>query len=142
MTAGGPDWNSILDPDAAMAQLGAFKARVDRTAADTTAMSDRLARLRVTTEDGNGLAQVTIDSTGVLVDLRLSRRIQRVAPDTVARAVLSALRDARQTAAERSREIIEETMGPDSPAAQAIAERVERPLRRPEQDDTTPGSGR
>jgi hypothetical protein len=45
--------------------------------------------------------------------------------------VLTAVGNARRQAAERSREIIVETMGPDSVAGQAIADRVERQLREP-----------
>ena len=125
-TAASPDF---LDRDGARAYVRAGKSRIDRKAADTQAMSDRLAGLRVTAEDGNGIAEVTIDSTGVLVDLRLSERTQRVAPDAVSRAVMSALREARLKAAEQSRRIVEETMGSDSVAARAIADRVEQQLR-------------
>lgn len=121
----------LLDPDGAMDYLQAWKSRVDRMAADTQAMSDRLGELRVTAEDDNGLAEVTIDSTGALLDVRFSERIQRVAPEVVSRAVLSALRAARLTAAERSRQIITETVGSESVAARTIAERVERQLRGP-----------
>ena len=92
-------------------------------------MRDRLGRLRVTAEDGNGIAEVTIDSSGVLVDLRLTERTQRVAPEAVSRAVLGALREARRKAAEQSRRIITETMGVDSPAARAIADRLDDQLR-------------
>lgn len=126
----------FLDPDGASAYVQDWKARIDRKAADTQAMSDRLAGLRVTAEDDNGIAEVTIDSTGLLLDLRLSERTQRVAPDAVSRAVMSALQKARLKAAEQSRRIVEESMGSDSVAARAIADRVEQQLRA-----TAPGTG-
>jgi DNA-binding protein YbaB len=125
----------LLDPDGALDYLQAWKSRIDQMAADTQAMSDRLAELRVTASDDNGLAEVTIDSTGALIDVRFSDRIQRAAPDAVSRAVLSALRTARLAAAERSREIITETVGSESVAARAIADRVERQLRGADPDD-------
>jgi DNA-binding protein YbaB len=131
MTTGFPDGESLLDPDAARAYLRDWQSRIDRTAADTQAMSDRLAQLRVTAADANGLAEVTIDSTGVLVGLHLSDRIQRFAPDAVSRAVLSAVREARLKAADRSREIITETLGSESVAARTLTERVARQLREP-----------
>jgi DNA-binding protein YbaB len=120
MTAG------FLDPDDAADYLHDWKAKIDRKAADTQAVSDRLGRLRVSAEDGNGLTEVTIDSAGALVDIRFSERIQRVAPEAVARAVLAAHRAARRTAGERTRQIVADTLGSDSPAARAIAERMER----------------
>lgn len=84
----------ILDPDGAHARLVAWKGRIDKLAADTQAMSERLSGVRVSAVDPGGLTEVTVDSTGALVDLRLSDRIQRTAPDTVARAVLTTLAEA------------------------------------------------
>jgi DNA-binding protein YbaB len=128
MTAGFAGGGGLLDPDDANAYLQDWKGRVDRMAASTQAMSDQLQSLQVTAEDGDGLAEVTVDSTGVLVDVRFSERIQRVAPEVVSRGVMTAVRNARQKAAERSRQIVTDTMGSDSVAARAIAERVEQQL--------------
>jgi DNA-binding protein YbaB len=125
MTIETPD---ILDPDAAQAYLRGWKNRVDRMAADTRAMSERLGRLRVRGTDDNDLVEVTIDANGVLAGIRFTARIQRVAPEAVERAVMAALRSARLAAAHQAREIIAETMGPDSVAAQTIAARIERQL--------------
>ncbi|MFR9779616.1 YbaB/EbfC family nucleoid-associated protein [Micromonospora sp. MS34] len=119
----------MLDPDGAMDRLAAWKGRIDRLAADTRAMSDRLQELRVTVADGNGLCEVTVDSAGGLVDLRLGPRIQRVAPDVVARTVMDTIREARRQLADRSQEIIADTVGTESAAARAIAERVGQQLR-------------
>ncbi|MFI5890789.1 YbaB/EbfC family nucleoid-associated protein [Actinoplanes sp. NPDC051513] len=119
---------TFLDPDAADTYLQGWKARIDRMAADTKAMSDRLADLRVTASDDDGLVEVTIDSTGVLLDVRFHQRIQRAAPEAVSRALMSALRAARLKAADHTREIITETVGSESVAARTIAERVERQL--------------
>jgi DNA-binding protein YbaB len=125
MTVETPD---ILDPDSAQAYLRGWKSRVDRMAADTQTMSERLGQLRVRGSDDNDLVEVTIDSTGVLIGIRFTERIRRVAPEAVQRAVLHALRVARAAAAIQARQIIVDTMGPDSIAAQTIAERVERQL--------------
>lgn len=122
------DTPDILDPDGAQDYLRGWKSRVDRMAADTQAMSDRLGQLRVRGKDDNNLAEVTIDSNGVLVGISFTAGIQRVAPVAVEQAVMAAMRSARTTAARQAREIIIETMGPDSPAAQTIASRLARQL--------------
>jgi DNA-binding protein YbaB len=142
MTAAGPDWDRVLDPDSAREQLTAWKGEVDRLAAGTKAMADGLEQLRTTGRDGNDLAEVTIDSTGVLVDLHLTERIARVAPEVVSRAVMSALRVARQEAAGRAREIIAETVGTESVAARTIAEQVSRRLDVQDPDADPRGGGR
>ncbi|NMO50987.1 YbaB/EbfC family nucleoid-associated protein [Actinoplanes sp. TBRC 11911] len=120
---------NILDPDAAGVYLEDWQRRIEQKAAETRAMSDRLAALRVTTKDDNGLTEVTIDANGALLDVRFTDRIQRVAPDALARAVMGAVTDARRRAADQSRRIVTETMGEQSVAAHAIAERVEHQLR-------------
>jgi DNA-binding protein YbaB len=117
---------TILDPDGARERLAAWKGRIDKLAADTQAMSTQLQEVRVTAKDPAGLAEVTIDSTGVLVDLRLTDRIQRVTPDAVTKAIMATLGEARSKLAERSQEIIAATVGTDSPVGQAIAQSVTR----------------
>ncbi|MEH0985719.1 YbaB/EbfC family nucleoid-associated protein [Micromonospora sp. CPCC 205556] len=132
MDAGVAGGGGLLDPDGAMDRLAAWKGRIDKAAADTKAMSDRLQQLRVTAVDSNGLVEVTIDSAGALVDLRLGRQIQRVAPDVVARTIMDTIREAKVNLAARSQEIIAETMGTESTAARAIAERVGHQFRGPD----------
>lgn len=118
----------ILDPEAAQAYLRGWKTRVERMAADTQAMSERLGQLRVRGTDENDLVEVTIDANGVLTGIRFTPRVRRVAPEAVEQAVMAAIRSARLRAAGQAREIIVETMGPDSVAAQTIATRIERQL--------------
>ncbi|WP_238011776.1 YbaB/EbfC family nucleoid-associated protein [Dactylosporangium sp. AC04546] len=122
----------LLDPDGAMEQVAEWRGRIDRMAAETQAMSDRLRDLRMTAADPNGLCEVTVDVSGALVDLRLGQRIQRVAPDVVARTIMTTMQEAKARLAARSREVIEETM-PGSPTGRAIAERVGERLSEPGQ---------
>ncbi|MGK5684910.1 YbaB/EbfC family nucleoid-associated protein [Actinoplanes sp. URMC 104] len=114
----------LLDPDSSRDYLRDWKGRVDRAAAAAQAMSERLGDLRITAADGNGLVEVTIDSAGVLVDVRFSDRVQRVSPDVVSRAVMTAFGSARREAAERTRKVIDETVGPDSVAGRVIGQRL------------------
>jgi DNA-binding protein YbaB len=123
---------AFLDPDASREYLRSWKENVDRTAARAAAMSEQMERLRVTARDSNSLAEVTIDSAGVLVGLELTDRIHRFEPAVVARAVMSALREARATAAGRAHDIAVETMGPDSLSARVIADRMRQVLERPD----------
>jgi DNA-binding protein YbaB len=129
------DAQAFLDPDASREYLRSWKENVDRTAARAAAMSEQLERLRVTTRDGNDLAKVTIDSAGVLVGLELTDRIHRFEPAVVARAVMSALREARSQAADQAHDIAVETMGPDSLSARTTADRMRQALERPTGED-------
>lgn len=121
---------TILDPDGAREHLAEWKGRIDRMARDTEAMRQRLQDLRVTASDPNGLTEVSVDSTGALVGLRLTERIRQVAPDVVARTIMATFGEARNRLADQSKEVIAETVGTESPAARAIAESVDQHLRR------------
>ncbi|AOS64563.1 YbaB/EbfC family nucleoid-associated protein [Actinoalloteichus hymeniacidonis] len=119
----------ILDPGGARERLEAWKGRIDKLAADTQTMSSRLQAVRITTNDPTGLTEVTIDSTGSLVNLTLTDRIHRVPPTVVAETIMATLGRARTTLSEQSQEIIADTMGTESPTAQAVSASVGRQLR-------------
>jgi DNA-binding protein YbaB len=125
----------LLDPGGAMERLAAWKGRIDKLATDTKAMSERLQQLRVTATDANGMAEVTLDSSGVLVGLRLGRQIQRVSPEVVAATIMATIQQARAQLADRSQEIITSTLGEDSAAARDLAARVGEQLRGAEPGD-------
>jgi DNA-binding protein YbaB len=120
----------ILDPGGAREHLAAWKGRIDKMAENTEAMRRRLQGLRVTASDPSGMAEVSVDSTGALVGLRLTERIGRVSPDVVAQAIMATLGEARNRLADQSKEVIADTVGTESPAARAIADSVDRHLRR------------
>jgi len=123
-----------MDPDGARQRLEAWKGRIDKLATDTKAMSDRFESLQVTATDPEGIAEVTVDSAGSLVGLRLTRQMERSTPEVVARTIMDTIRRAKAELADRSQEIIEETVGTESHAARAIAQRVGQRLRGPEPD--------
>jgi DNA-binding protein YbaB len=130
----------VLSPDDARQRLEAWKGKIDKLAADTKAMSDRFQQLQVTRKDRDGMTEVTVDSTGALIGLRLTREIERSSPDVVAATIMSTIREAKAELAERTQEIVEETIGTDSAAGRAIAERVGERLRGPVPDDERPPS--
>ncbi|EIF00509.1 YbaB/EbfC family nucleoid-associated protein [Saccharomonospora glauca] len=121
--------HSILDPDSAKERLREWKDRIDKLAADTRTMSERLQGVRATATDPSGLVEVTIDSTGSLVDLKLTSKMQSTKPDVVAQTIMQTLAEAKNQLADQSQQIIAETVGTDSPAARAIAESVGNQLR-------------
>jgi DNA-binding protein YbaB len=125
----------VFDFDGAMERVSAWKGRIDRLAEDTKTMSDRLRDLRVTAVDENRLVEVSLDASGALVDLQLAPRAQRVAPDVLARTIMHMVGLARAKLAERSQEIIADTLGTESAAARAVAARVAQQLQPLDTDD-------
>lgn len=137
-----PDGGALLDPEAAKEWLSAWKGRIDELAAATGAMSERVQALRVTVTDPSGLAEVTVDSAGTLVDLRLGERMYQLAPEVVARTILDTVAEAKAEMAVRAQAVITETLGPDSVAGQEIARRLGEQLRGPDQPDEGDGAAR
>jgi DNA-binding protein YbaB len=125
----GPDRDAILDPEGALEHLAQWKDGIDRLASDTQLMSDRLQELRLTATDPEGLVTVTVDASGVLLDLTLDAKLRGRDPADLARTILDTVSTARRGTAERAEQIIADTVGTESPAARALAERVGRQLR-------------
>ena len=114
----------VLSPDDARERLEAWRGKIEKLAADTKDMSDRFQALQVTRSDPNRMAQVTVDSSGSLIALQLTREIERSSPEVVAATIMSTIRAAKVERAGMTQEIIEETVGAESAAGQAIAARV------------------
>lgn len=133
----------ILDPDGARERLAAWKDRIDKLADDTRSMSQQLQGLRIVAKDPAGIAEVTIDSSGAMTNLKLTDRMTGSRPETVAATIMATLADARKQLAERSKEIVADTIGTETAAGRAIVESVGRqlgadeakPARRPAADD-------
>lgn len=125
----------VLSPDDARERLEAWRGKIEKLAADTKDMSDRFQALQVTRSDPNRMAEVTVDSAGSLIALRLTREIERSSPEVVAATIMSTIRAAKTELAGMTREIIEETVGAESPAGQAIAARVSEHLLAEAADD-------
>jgi DNA-binding protein YbaB len=125
----------ILDPGGAKERMQAWKGKIDQLAADTKAMSDRFQALETTARDRDGMVIVTVDSSGSVVNLQLTQQIEGVEPQVLARAIMSTIKAAKARLADQTQEIIEDTLGTESPAARAISESVSRQLRGPDDDD-------
>lgn len=118
----------VLSPDDAKERLAAWQGKIEKLAADTKDMSDRFQALQVTRSDPNRMAQVTVDSSGSLIALQLTREIERSSPEVVAATIMSTIRAAKVELAGMTQEIIEDTVGAESTAGQAIAARVSEHL--------------
>ncbi|WP_051325201.1 YbaB/EbfC family nucleoid-associated protein [Glycomyces tenuis] len=112
--------NPLMDVEGARERLEAWKAKAEQRAAETQAASEGLQALRITAGDDNGIAEVTVDSSGALVDIRLSSRIQRQAPEYTQTAVLGAYRNARKKLAEAAAEVVSDTVGSESATGKAL----------------------
>jgi DNA-binding protein YbaB len=118
----------VLSGEDAIARLQERQAAFERTVAATQEMATRMQALTATASDPNGLATVTVDSSGVLLKADFSARIQRTAPEAVSRALMEALAGAKQRVAAQTQEVIAETVGADSDTGRAVAQDLQARL--------------
>ena len=71
--------------------------------------------------DSNELVSVAVDSTGNLIGIQLSARIQRTNPDVVSRTIMETIAEAKRRIIEQTQEVIAATVGADSETGKAVA---------------------
>lgn len=112
--------NPLLNMEDAKERLVAWKERADRLASDTQAASEELQHLSATASDDNDIVAITLDSSGTLIDIRLSSRVQRQAPSYTEATILETYQKAKSQLAEAAAEVIKETLGTDSATGHAL----------------------
>ncbi|GIG88476.1 YbaB/EbfC family DNA-binding protein [Plantactinospora endophytica] len=113
-------WENKAELDAAQRRVGAWQASFADRADRTAELSRQLTGLRVTTCNPDGLVEVTLDPSGILVDLRLDERTRQWPAARVAAEILATVRAA---GTELLREVTEATvrsLGAEDPAGQAL----------------------
>ncbi|MEU6857757.1 YbaB/EbfC family nucleoid-associated protein [Glycomyces sp. NPDC046736] len=116
--------NRILDVEDAKERLAAWKGRADQLSANAEALSERMRELRMTVNDPNHLVEVTVDSSGGLMRIEFSQRIKQVRVEDLSQIVMETLKDAKRQLADEAGQIVASTLGTESAAGRAIAERV------------------
>lgn len=111
------------------------------TRAEQAREMSRLVRgLSATAADRASGVEVTVDASGVPVDLRLDAAAQRLAPSELARRILALMRRAQATLAGKVAEAAAGTVGADSPAGRAVIDSFAR--RFPSDEPVEQESGR
>jgi DNA-binding protein YbaB len=117
-----------MDIEGARQRLDDWKARMEAHAANLEAANTELAAVSATYKDPNGIVTVTVDSSGNLVDLTLSNRVQRQAPEDTARQIKDALTAAKQQVAQLTTEVATRHFGADSPTTRALVDHSQSSL--------------
>ncbi|WP_067670609.1 YbaB/EbfC family nucleoid-associated protein [Nocardia miyunensis] len=111
--------------------------------AQLSEVQTRLAAARSTAKSADGLVEVTVDTAGVLTEVRFAPEAMRSNPDTLGRSVTEAGREAARRAHEQAQTIL----APIAEAAAAMPELADLvpgapSLRDPLPDDELPASGK
>ncbi|WFE92750.1 YbaB/EbfC family DNA-binding protein [Micromonospora sp. WMMD987] len=128
------------------AALDATARRLDEWEASFTDRAERARQLAAQVQALTGTArspdrtvEVTVDPTGLLVDLRLDEQTRQHSATHTARQIMATSRAARADLLRRITEATTRSLGPDDPTARAI---IESHRQRLHPGQGTPDAGR
>ena len=112
-------------PADAREAVAAFAGRIAELHAQTEAATAALANARGTASSPDGLATVTVDASGAVVDVRFGS-LAGADPETLRAAVLGAAAGARRAVLAEARDTVAAAVGADSPAVAELERRLVR----------------
>jgi DNA-binding protein YbaB len=110
----------VTDGPSALARIAELKGRMEQSLAAAKNMSERLGELNAVGMDPNGVAKAMVDSSGNLIGLQLSERVYNHPLDFTARMILEATRAAKVALADKTREVIADTVGSEGETGKAV----------------------
>ena len=126
--------NLDADQDAMRSWSEQVSGRTD-AAAD---LADRVATLTASADGVDGAVRVTVASSGVLTDLELADRVQRMPGRELAAEILRTVRRAQATLADRVAVAVDETVGAETETGKAVLDSFTQ--RFPPEPEPKPGS--
>ncbi|TDB70814.1 YbaB/EbfC family nucleoid-associated protein [Micromonospora sp. KC723] len=121
-------WSDEAALEAAARRLDSWESSIVERAAQAKALSAQVQQLTGTARSPDLMVEVTVDSAGMLVDLRLDERTRhRPAADT-ARQILETTRAAYSDLLRQMTEATTGTLGDDDPTAVALVDSYRRRL--------------
>ncbi len=121
-------WADEAGLDATQRRLDEWESSFADRAERAKALSARMRSLTGTAHSPDRTVEVTVDSAGLLVDLRLDDRVRQQSGAHTARQVISTTRAARADLLRRITAATTETLGDDDPAGPAVVDSYRRRL--------------
>jgi hypothetical protein len=112
--------------NAAEEWVRSWTSSVSERAAATQSLADHVARLKVTESDPDHMITVTVNGSGVMINLQLADGASRLGMDRLAETILRTMRRAQGALAGRVAAVAEQTVGRDSETARAVVSSFER----------------
>jgi DNA-binding protein YbaB len=100
--------------------VDAWLASTQERAARSAAAARDVGALRGIGRDLDGLVEVTVSGSGVLIDIALDPQIRSQPVERTRQQILAAIADAQRTLTARVTEIATETWGADSPTTASL----------------------
>jgi DNA-binding protein YbaB len=117
---------------AGLDDVDAWLASTQERAARSAAAARELGALRGFGRDPDGVVEVTVTGSGVLIDIALDPRIRSQPVERTSQQILAAITDAQRALTARVAEIAIETWGADSPTTASLIAARNRLVSAPE----------
>jgi DNA-binding protein YbaB len=103
-------------------RIAEWSANATRLADQGQDLAARLSAISATAVSANGAIQVTVDSSGVLTDLRLDEKVRQWPATQTAAQIMAVLRRAQSSLASRAASAVAATVGEHSPMGRAVVD--------------------
>ena len=104
--------------------IDAWLSSISEHTAQTGKLAERVAGVAASASNMDGSVEVTVSSAGVLTDLRLGERVRSWPAEQIAAEILTVQREAQRQLVARVTQVAKETVGEQSPTAQAMVEEL------------------
>ncbi|MGW0505663.1 YbaB/EbfC family nucleoid-associated protein [Micromonospora sp. NPDC003241] len=121
-------WADEAALDATQRRLDEWESAVADRARRAQSLAARVAALTGTAHSPDRTVTATVDSAGLLVDLRLDDRVRQHPAAHTARLIVATTRAAHADLLRRVAETTRETIGADDPTGQAVVDSYRRRL--------------
>jgi DNA-binding protein YbaB len=112
--------------DAAEDWVRSWTSSLSKRAAAAQSLSDQVAQLNVSESDPDRMITVTVNGSGVMIDLQLGDGASGLRMDQLADKILRTMRRAQAALASRVSDVASQTVGRDSETARAVVSSFER----------------
>jgi DNA-binding protein YbaB len=110
----------IPDVDSAERWVDDWQAQVLEKAAQARELTARVSGLRASAESRDGAVRVTVESTGVPVEITLGDAVAGWKPERIASEVMAVMRQAQQRLTKAVAEAADATVGAESETGRAV----------------------
>ncbi|MFC0506647.1 YbaB/EbfC family nucleoid-associated protein [Micromonospora costi] len=121
-------WADEAALDAAARRLGEWEKGITDRAARAKTLSSQVQALSGTARSADHLVEVTVDSSGALVALRLDERTRQQPAARTAAQILATTKAAQADLLRQVTAVATGTLGDDDPTAQAVVDSYRRRL--------------
>jgi hypothetical protein len=105
--------------------IDAWLSSISTHTAQTRQLSERVAAVSATASSVDGAVEVTVSSSGLLTDLRLDDEVRSWPAERIATEILTVQREAQRLLVTRVGQVARETVGEQSPTAQAMVDELQ-----------------